>query len=107
MATMNEQTVHNFLEARGNLWPPTATEIAEETGITKTVVNKVCEMFMDKIVETLKNGEKVSLKGFGTFSVKACPARQGYDMSRGKAVTIPAQNRVSFKFSPAVKDAVK
>lgn len=62
---------------------------------------------MDKIVETLKNGEKVSLKGFGTFSVKACPARMGYDMSRGKSVPIPAQNRVSFKFSPAVKDAVK
>ena len=60
-----------------------------------------------KIVEALKNGEKVSLKGFGTFSVKACPARPGYDMNRGKSVTIPAQNRVSFKFSPAVKDAVK
>ena len=50
---------------------------------------------------------QVSLKGFGTFSVKACPARKGYDMSRGKSVTIPAQNRISFKFSPAVKDAVK
>lgn len=82
-------------------------KIAEETGITKTVVNKVCETFMDKIVETLKNGEKVYLKGFGTFSVKACPARPGYDMNRGKSVTIPAQNRISFKFSPAVKDAVK
>ena len=82
-------------------------KIAEETGITKTVVNKVCETFMDKIVETLKNGEKVALKGFGTFSVKACPARPGYDMNRGKLVTIPAQNRISFKFSPAVKDAVK
>ena len=58
-------------------------KIAEETGITKTVVNKVCETFMDKIVEALKNGEKVSLKGCGTCSVKACPARMGYDMSRG------------------------
>ena len=38
MATMNEQTVHNFLEARGNLWPPTATEIAEETGIALSTV---------------------------------------------------------------------
>ena len=82
-------------------------KIAEETGITKTVVNKVCETFVDKIVEALKNGEKVSLRGFGTFSVKACPARMGYDLSRGKSVPIPAQNRVSFKFSPAVKDAVK
>ena len=33
MATMNEQTVHNLLDMRGNLWPPTATEIAEETGL--------------------------------------------------------------------------
>lgn len=82
-------------------------KIAKETGITKTVVNKVCETLMDKIVESLKNGENVSLKGFGTFSVKASPARIGYDMSRGKSVPIPAQNRVSFKFSPAVKDAVK
>ncbi len=31
-------------------------KIADKTGITKTVVNKVCETFMDKIVETLKNG---------------------------------------------------
>ena len=38
MTTMNEQTVHNFLEARGNLWPPTATEIAEETGIALSTV---------------------------------------------------------------------
>ena len=37
-------------------------KIAEETGITNTVVNKVCETFMDKIVETLKNGEKVYLQ---------------------------------------------
>lgn len=82
-------------------------KIAEETGITNTVVNKVCETFVDKIVEALKNGEKVTLRGFGTFSVKACPARMGYDIGRGKSVPIPAQNRVSFKFSPAVKDAVK
>ena len=38
MTTMNEQTVHNFLEARGSLWPPTATEIAEETGIALSTV---------------------------------------------------------------------
>jgi DNA-binding protein HU-beta len=51
-------------------------KIAEETGLTKVKATAALESFMDGVVKTLKSGKKVTLVGFGTFSVSKRAARK-------------------------------
>ena len=54
------------------------------------------------IAETLKRGERVERKGFGSFSVIATKARTGRNPGTGKPVQIPAGRRVRFKPSKSL-----
>ena len=45
-------------------------KIAEDAGISKTQANDALDSFVDAVTKTLKSGDKVTLVGFGTFSLK-------------------------------------
>ena len=61
---------------------------------------------VESVTDTLKNGEKVVLPGFGTFGVKMRPAREGRNLFTGERIMIPARNVPSFKANKRLKDAV-
>ncbi len=80
------------------------TKIAEKTDLTKKQVETVLNAFTDTVLETLKEGDKVQLMGFGVFEVKERAARIGRKPSTGEAIEIPAKKIPSFKPGKGFKD---
>lgn len=80
--------------------------IAEEADLSKASAGRALDAAIDAITGSLKNGDAVSLVGFGTFSVKHRAARQGRNPQTGETIKISAANVPSFKAGKALKDAV-
>jgi nucleoid DNA-binding protein len=78
-----------------------------ETGLTKKQAAEAVDTVIDAIKGALKKGGKVSLIGFGSFSVKKRKARTGRNPQTGKAIKIKAKNVPAFSAGKALKDAVK
>lgn len=71
--------------------------IAKETGLSKTKSNEVVDAFVNAVSESLKNGEKVTLVGFGTFATTERSARKGRNPKSGEIIDIPAKTVARFK----------
>lgn len=71
--------------------------VAEKAGLTKVDAKKAVEAFIGSTVETLKAGDKLTLIGFGTFSVNQKAARTGRNPRTGKAIKISAKKVAKFK----------
>ena len=71
--------------------------IADEAGITKTQANTALDSFVDAVTKTLKKGDKVTLVGFGTFSVSKRAARNGRNPQTGEVIKIKARKVARFK----------
>ena len=71
--------------------------IAEDAGITKTQANATVDSFVDAVTKTLKKGDKVTLVGFGTFSVSKRAARNGRNPQTGAVIKIKAKKVAKFK----------
>lgn len=72
--------------------------IAADAGISKSAAKLALESFMSNVMETLKKKDgKVSLIGFGTFSVTERAARKGVNPSTGKPMDIAAKKVAKFK----------
>ncbi len=80
--------------------------IAEKAGLSKADAEKALKAFTDAITEALKAGEKVSLVGFGTFSVGERAARTGQNPQTGAKINIPAAKVPKFKAGKALKDSI-
>jgi DNA-binding protein HU-beta len=77
-----------------------------ELGVTKKQAAEVVDCVLDSIKGALAGGDKVSLIGFGTFSVKERAAREGRNPRTGKTIKIKAKKVPVFKAGKALKDAV-
>lgn len=71
--------------------------IAEKSGLTKVDSKKALEAFIETVTEQMKKKQKVSLVGFGSFSVTAKAARNGINPRTKAVIKIPAKNVVKFK----------
>ncbi len=80
--------------------------IAEKAGLSKADAEKALKAFTDAITDAMKAGEKVSLVGFGTFSVGERAARTGQNPQTGAKINIPAAKVPKFKAGKALKDAL-
>jgi DNA-binding protein HU-beta len=72
-------------------------KIAEDASITKTQANATIDAFVDAVTKTLKKGDKVTLVGFGTFSVSKRAARNGRNPQTGAVIKIKAKKVAKFK----------
>lgn len=81
--------------------------IAEESGLTKTDSKKALDAFITSVSKSLQSGDKVSLVGFGTFSVSERSARTGVNPSTKQAITIPAKKVAKFKAGSELADSIK
>ncbi|MFN5334001.1 MAG: HU family DNA-binding protein [Bacteroidota bacterium] len=73
------------------------TKISEDTGISKTQANATIDSITEAITKTLKSGGKVTLVGFGTFSVGKRSARTGRNPKTGATIKIKAKKVAKFK----------
>ena len=80
--------------------------IAEKAGLSKADAEKALKAFTDAITDAMKAGEKVSLVGFGTFSVGSRAARTGQNPQTGAKINIPAAKVPKFKAGKALKDSI-
>tara|TARA_B100001093_G_scaffold363782_1_gene348567 strand:- start:784 stop:1056 length:273 start_codon:yes stop_codon:yes gene_type:complete len=80
--------------------------IAEGADISKASAGRALDSALDAVTTSLKNGDPVSLVGFGTFAVKHRAARTGRNPQTGAEIQISAANVPSFKAGKALKDAV-
>jgi len=71
--------------------------LAEEAGITKAQANTALDAFVGAVTKTLKKGDKVTLVGFGTFSVSKRAARNGRNPQTGEVIKIKARKVAKFK----------
>lgn len=72
-------------------------KISEDTGINKTQANDALDSFIAAVTKTLKSGGKVTLVGFGTFSVSKRSARNGRNPQTGEVIKIKARKVARFK----------
>jgi DNA-binding protein HU-beta len=72
-------------------------KIADDAGITKTQANATVDSFIEAVTKTLKSGNKVTLVGFGTFSVSKRAARNGRNPQTGAVIKIKAKKVAKFK----------
>lgn len=82
-------------------------QTAEQTGFTKKETEAVINSALSLITQTLSQGERVQLVGFGRFDVKERAARQGRNLRTGESVFVPPSKAVQFTPGKMLKDAVK
>ncbi len=86
-------------------------EIANKTGIEKVTVQEVVETLMETVKDTMKKGENVYLRGFGSFIIKKRAEKTGRNISKGETIIIPEHYIPAFKpaksFVNEVKENVK
>lgn len=80
--------------------------LAEKSGLNKNDASKALTATLDIITDALKAGDKVSLIGFGTFSVSERAARTGKNPQTGEAIAISASKTAKFKPGQQLKGAV-
>ena len=73
------------------------TKMADDAGVTKTQANATLDSFVEAVTKTLKGGGKVTLVGFGTFSVSKRAARNGRNPQTGAVIKIKAKKVAKFK----------
>ena len=81
-------------------------KMAKDADISKAAADKALNSFIDGIKKTLKKGNKVTLVGFGTFSVGKRAARKGRNPQTGAVIKIKASKTPKFKAGKAFKDAI-
>ena len=71
--------------------------IAAEAGLSKADAKKALDGFVNATASALKKGDRISLVGFGSFSISERAARTGRNPQTGKEIKIAAKNVVRFK----------
>lgn len=82
-------------------------KIAEKTGISKVDVLVSLEYFFKEVKESLREGENVYVRGFGSFIVKRRAEKIGRIIKKNEAIVIPAHNIPAFKPAKVFVDKVK
>ncbi len=82
-------------------------EVVQNTSLTRREAAHVISLVLDSIKDALARGEKVTLVGFGTFSVKERKGRTGRNPRTGETLEIPPKKVVKFVPGKALKEAIK
>ena len=80
--------------------------MAADAGISKAAAKKALDSMMGNVENTLKKGGRVSLVGFGSWSVAKRAAREGRNPQTGKSIQISAKNVVKFRPGAELKNSI-
>ena len=81
--------------------------IAKDADVSKASAERALNSFLGAVTKSLKKGNKVTLVGFGTFSVSKRKARKGRNPRTGEPIKIAARKTPKFSAGKALKDAIK
>ena len=80
--------------------------VAENAGLSKQQAESAVSAVLEAIEDALKSDDKVSLIGFGTFSVNERAARTGRNPKTGESIQIAAKKVIKFKPGKSLADSV-
>ena len=83
------------------------SNIAEKADLSKKDVETVLDVMIEEIIKALKNGEKVTLTGFGAFRASMRKERIGINPQTKEKITIPAMTLPKFTAGKVLKEAIK
>jgi DNA-binding protein HU-beta len=81
-------------------------QVANGTGLTRIETEAVIEGFMDTVIEALSKGNRIEIRGFGSFKVKKKNGRIARNPRTGETVKVDDHFVPVFKFSREFKDQV-
>jgi integration host factor subunit beta len=81
-------------------------DVARAADLTKKDAERLVEVVFESIIETLNHGEKIELRGFGSFRVRSRGARRGRNPKTGAPVDIPAKRVPYFKPGKDLKELI-
>lgn len=81
-------------------------DVARAAELTKKDAERLVEIVFESIIETLNKGEKIELRGFGSFRVRERGARRGRNPKTGDPVDIPAKRVPYFKPGKELKELI-
>ena len=81
--------------------------LAEKSAVSKVDAKKAVEAFVETVSSELKEGGKVALLGFGSFSVAEKSARKGVNPKTKQPIEIPARKSVKFKAGAELTEIIK
>jgi DNA-binding protein HU-beta len=82
------------------------SKLADDAGVTKQQANAALDSFVEAVTKTLKGGGKVTLVGFGTFSVSKRAARNGRNPQTGQVIKIKAKKVAKFKAGKELSERI-
>jgi integration host factor subunit beta len=81
-------------------------DVARATELPRKDSEVIVEEIFENIIQALKSGEKIELRGFGSFRVRQREARRGRNPKTGAPVDIPAKRIVYFKSGKELKELI-
>lgn len=81
-----------------------AKGVATSTGSSEADAKKAITAVFNQIADAAAEGDEVSIPGFGKFTVKDRPERQGRNPATGEAMTIAASRKIAFAAAKGLKD---
>lgn len=81
--------------------------VAQSADISKAAAARAVDGMVQAVTNALKEGDQVTLVGFGTFAVRERAARSGRNPRTGQTINIKASKVPGFKAGKALKDAVQ
>lgn len=98
---IGEERVENFMQKS-----QIARAVQKKLELSEKEYKEVLEFILDKIATALIKGEKVTLRNFGTFSIKYRKARPGVNPQNSEPMAIPRKRVVKFNSCKALKKRV-
>jgi len=80
--------------------------IAHKTGLTKNETEAVVNALFESMIDSLKAGKRIEIRGFGSFNIRHKNVRQARNPRTGEKVMVESKNVPSFKISREFKQAV-
>ena len=80
--------------------------VAKDAGLAKSEAQRAVDSVLNNIEASLQNGDKVTLVGFGTFSIATREARKGRNPRTGQPIKIRAKKIAKFAAGKALRQAV-
>ena len=81
-------------------------EVARVVQLTKKQAETIVNIVFDSIVDSLRSGQKIELRGFGSFRLRSRKSRTGRNPKTGEKVEVPSKKIPYFKPSKELKDVV-
>lgn len=81
--------------------------VASKVDLPRAVAERAVNTMFEEMVEALRQGDKVNISGFGTFSVSTRKARTGRNPKTGESIEIAASRAAKFKAGKTLKDCLK